>query len=93
MQGGELAGQHHRSPAKADLQTQTLDFKVLSILQPADLPHSAQWECSECDELIRGELPLHLARERLGHQASPPPLDWIYLGGFGERSAEEEGNG
>lgn len=38
---------------------------------PADLPHSARRECVECDELIRTELPLHLAQEPLAHQALP----------------------
>lgn len=62
-----------RDAGRRASRAKPLDFKALSILPQADLPHSAPWECLECDELIRGELPLHLAQERLGHQASPPP--------------------
>lgn len=66
-------GQHRRSPSKAEGRPRPRTLRPSAFFRPTDLPHSARWECSECDELIREELPLHLAQEWLGHPPPPPP--------------------
>lgn len=72
MQGGEGAGPAPQEPSKAEGRPRPRTLRPSAFFRPTDLPHSARWECSECDELIREELPLHLAQEWLGHP--PPPL-------------------